>query len=123
MTKNELILEVTESVKEKYKDMSERKVRLILEEAFESIIAATLSGEEVKIRGFANMRPNIKPPHRAYSKQCGGLKMSRPYASISFKMSRGWKEAFKQVLAEGKVSHGQVRLQETGEGFEDQDCC
>jgi nucleoid DNA-binding protein len=123
MVKSDLVNEVFESLPRSYKNkLNRRVVQKIVDLTFESIIAATLQGEEVKIYGFGNFRPVIKAPHWAYSAQCKGTKMSRPYAMMSFKMSKGWKETFKRILAKGKVVHGKVRIPAGEEGREDQDC-
>lgn len=124
MVKSDLVNEVFESLPTSYRNrLNRRVVQKIIDLAFESIIAATLQGEEVKIYGFGNFRPVIKAPHWAYSAQCKGTKMSRPYAMMSFKMSKGWKETFKRILAKGKIVHGKVRIPAGKERSEDQDSC
>ena len=123
MIKYDLITEVYDSLSKVDKGrLNRRVVQRILDSAFETIIASTLQGEEVKIYGFGTFRPVIKAPHWAYSAQCKGTKMSRPYAVISFSMSKGWKEAFKRILEKGRVVHGKVRIPAGEEGLNDQDC-
>lgn len=108
MTKSELIMEVAEMIQEEHPEIKNEVVREIIDATLESIVAATLQGEEVRLHGFAILRPLIRSGHMAYSAKEKRNKMSRPYAQIRLKMSRGWKEAFKLVLSKGKKSDGKV---------------
>lgn len=99
MTKNELIQEIYEVLPTKYKMHYSRKlVQLVVDELFTAIIAATLQGEEVRIRHFASFSPRFQKPHRYYNAKHKGLVMSKPYMRVAFRASSLWRKSLRDVI-------------------------
>lgn len=73
-------------------------VRRVVDEVFTTIIAATLQGEDVRIKKFATLYPMMRAPHLAYSAKGARTKMSKPYIRIMFKASGAWKKALADTL-------------------------
>ncbi len=71
--------------------LSAADVKRVIDEAFVTIIAATLQGENVRILNFGDFRPYFRPPHPAYNTKIQGLKMTRPYVKIAFRSSQTWR--------------------------------
>jgi nucleoid DNA-binding protein len=103
VTRSELIKEVYDSLPPYYKvKFGLKGVRRVVDETFDSIIAATLQGEEVRIRNFASFRPQRRAPHRAFSGKARDVVMSKPYIKIVFSASKAWKRALANVLEQRK---------------------
>ena len=103
MNRTELIRDVYDSLPPYYKNrFGLRGVRRIIDEAFDSIIAATLQGETVEIRGFASFRPQLRAPHKAFSGKERKTVMSKPYIRIVFSAGKAWKRALAKVLTPKK---------------------
>jgi len=108
VNRTELIREVHDSLSAKDQRLiGLAGVRRVVDETFDTIIAATLQGEPVEIRRFATFRPQLRAPHYAFSGKERKKIMSRPYIRIVFSASKAWKRALAGVLNPKKEeTHG-----------------
>lgn len=105
MTKSELIKEVYDELPIYYRTRFGKKgVQRVVDEVFNTIIAATLQGEDVRIKKFATFWPVMRAPHLAFSGKERRTKMSKPYIRIIFRASAAWKKALAKTLNGRKVS-------------------
>lgn len=99
MTRSELIKEVYNALPIYYRTrFGMNGVQRVVDEVFTSIIAATLQGEDVRIKKFATFYPKLCPPRRAFSGKERKLVMSKPHVRIIFKASDVWKRALADTL-------------------------
>lgn len=99
MNRTELIQEVHESLPPFFRSkVSLKATEAVVDTLFQVIMETTVQGNPIRIQGFGNITPVIRPPQLSYSARLKRNKMSRPFAQIRFRMCAGWKRAFKEVL-------------------------
>ena len=105
MTKSELIKEVYDSLPIYYRTRFGKKgVQRVVDEVFNTIIAATLQGEDVRIKKFATFWPMMRAPHMAYSGKGKRKKLSKPYIRIMFRTGSAWKKALAETLKKRRTT-------------------
>lgn len=107
MNRSELITEVYKTLPEKLQKKCPRPtVKAVIDEAFDTIMTATLMGEPVVIKNFGTFDPTLIPPHMSYGGKGKERKLSRPYIRIMFRSSKAWRRALAKVLEQTMSRRG-----------------